>query len=89
MKFLKVLGYIIFFGCGTYLFVTSIIFYYALWGLWGAIISFIIFPAAEIFPIILWIITKQFPWFLFLIWGIGWVGMVLAGIGGSKDKAYY
>ncbi len=89
MKFLKVLGYTIFFVCDAYLFVISIMFYYALYGLWGAIGSFVIFPAVVIFPIILWIITKQFPWMVFLIWGIGWVGMILTGIGGSKDKTYY
>lgn len=88
MKFLKVLGYIIFFGCGAYLFVTSIMFYYALWGLWGAIGSFIIFPLVEIFPIVAWIVMKQFPTLLFIIWGIGWVGMILAGIGKSRGETY-
>ena len=88
MKFLKVLGYILFFGSGLYLYVMSLIFYYSLWGLLGLIIAIVVFPAAEIFPIVLWIISKQFPLIIFLIWGIGWIGMVLAGIGSRKDKEY-
>ena len=85
MRFLKVFGYIIFYGCGLYLFVMSLIFYYALWGLIGLIIAIVVFPVAELFPIVAWIITKQFPTLLFIIWGIGWVGMILAGIGKSKE----
>ncbi|MBC8388960.1 MAG: hypothetical protein HQ569_01255 [Actinobacteria bacterium] len=88
MKFLKVLGYILFFGCGSYLYIVSLIFYYALWDLLGLIIAIAVFPAAEIFPIVVWIISKQFPGILFLIWVIGWIGMVLVGVGSRKDEEY-
>ena len=89
MRFLKVLGYIIFFGSGLYLYVMSLIFYYSLWDLLGLIIAIVVFPAVEIFPIVSWIITKQFPWVLFLIWGIGWIGMILASVGKAKEEEYY
>jgi len=88
LKFLKILGYILFFGCGLYLYVLSLIFYYYLWGLLGLIIAIAVFPAAEIFPIVVWIISKQFPGILFLIWVIGWIGMVLVGVGSRKDEEY-
>lgn len=89
MKFLKVLGYILFFGCGLYLYVMSLIFYYSLWGLLGLIIAIFVFPAAEVFPIVVWIVTKQFPSLLFILWGIGWFGMILAGIGKSREESYF
>lgn len=89
MRFLKVLGFILFFSCGLYLYVMSLIFYYSLWRLVGLIIAIIVFPAAEIFPIVAWIITKQFPWILFLIWGVGWAGMILVGVSSRKDKELY
>jgi len=80
LVYLRVIGYILFYGCGVYLFVISLMFYYALWGIWGVIGSFILFPAAEVFPIVAWIVTKEFPLLLFLVWILGWVGMILVGI---------
>lgn len=88
MKFLRTLGYIIFLGSGLYLYVMSLIFYYYLWEITGLVIAIFIFPAAEIFPIVTWIITKQFPSLLFIVWGIGFFGLVLVAIGGSRENRY-
>ena len=85
MRVLKILGFIIFYGCGLYLYIVGLIFYYALWDIWGLIIMAIVFPAAEIFPIVVWIVTKEFPLFLFIIWFSGWAGMILVGIASRKD----
>ncbi len=85
-KALKVIGMILFYGIGTYLYIISLIFYYGMWGFIGLIIAIFVFPAAEIFPIVLWIITKEFPLLLFVLWGIGWFGMVLVSIASWRDE---
>ena len=86
MKALRVMGYILFYGCGLFLYISSIIFYYSLWGLFGLIVAIIIFPAAEIFPIVAWIVLKEFPLFLFIIWFSGWAGMIIAGVARRKNE---
>lgn len=86
MRALKVIGLILFYGCGAYLYIIGLIFYYALYGLTGLIIGIVVFPAAEIFPIVAWIITKEFPLLLFLLWFTGWAGMIIAGIASHKLK---
>jgi hypothetical protein len=85
MRAIRVFGYILFYGFGAWLYVLGLIFYYALWGMWGLIGSFIVFPAAEIFPIIVWIITKEFPLMLFLIAVGSWSGAILIGISSRND----
>jgi len=86
MKALKVMGLILFYGCGLYLYIVAAIFYWAFYGLTGLIIGLAVFPAAEIFPIIAWIITKEFPLLLFLIWFSGLAGMIMASIASHKLK---
>jgi len=88
MKALKIIGYILFFGCGLFLYILSLLFYYALYDLTGLIIGIIVFPAAEIFPIVAWIATKQFPVLLFVLWFSGWAGMIIAGVA-SKSLGEY
>ena len=83
------IGYILFYGCGLYLYILSLFFYYALLGTGGLMIAIFLFPAAELFPIIAWIITGQFPGAIFLIWALGWIGLILAGIASSKVEKYY
>ena len=86
MKALKVIGSILFYGAGLVLFVMSLFFYHALWGFWGAAGAFLLFPLAEIYPIVVWIVTKDFPGLLFLIFGISMFGLILVGIGSRKDE---
>jgi len=83
---LRVMGHILFWGCGAYLFIGGLIYYYFLWGIGGAIGAFIFFPTAEIFPIIVWIISKQFPTFLFIIAAGSWFGMIMIGLSKIGDK---
>ena len=63
----------------------SLFFYYNLWGFWGALGAFVLFPLAEIYPIVVWIVTKDFPGLLFLIFGISMFGLILFGIGSKND----
>ena len=86
MRVLRILGHILFWGCGLYLYIVSLIFYNALWGTIGLIVAIFVFPVAELFPIVVWIITGQFPGLLFLIWGIGWFGMILVAIASRERK---
>jgi len=85
MRALKVLGLILFYGAGPALFIMSLFFYYALWGFIGAVGAFFLFPLAEIFPIVVWVITKDFPELLFIIFGISMFGLILFGIGSKND----
>jgi len=82
---LKVVGAIFFYGMGIVLLVYSVLFYYALWGIWGVIGTLVLFPLVEIFPIVAWIVTGDFPGLIFALWGIGIIGGVLMGIGSSRD----
>ena len=85
MKVLKVIGIILFYGAGAVLYIMSLFFYYNLWGFIGAAGAFILFPLAEIYPIVVWIVTKDFPGLLFLIFGISMFGLILYGIGSKND----
>jgi len=85
MRALKVVGAIMFYGMGLILLVFSLLFYYAMWGVWGVVGALVLFPLVEIFPIVAWIITGTFPGLLFALWGVGIVGAILMGIGGKND----
>ena len=49
-------------------------------GLLGIILAFVLSPGLVIFPIIFWVVEGVFPTFYFLVWGIGIIGMMIAGI---------
>ena len=49
-------------------------------GFLGAVLAFILIPGEVIFPIIFWIKEGVFPTFYFIVWGIGLVGLIIAGI---------
>jgi hypothetical protein len=49
-------------------------------GFLGVILAFVLSPGLVIFPIIFWIKEGVFPAFYFIVWGIGLVGLFIAGI---------
>lgn len=49
-------------------------------GLFGTILAFVLAPGLVIFPLIFWIVEGVFPVFYFIIWGIGLIGMIIAGV---------
>ena len=53
-------------------------------GFIGFILSFILIPGLVIFPAVFWIVEGVFPALYFMIWGLGVVGLIIAGIS-SKD----
>ena len=85
MRGVKVAGGIMFYGMGLVLLVFAVMFYYAMWGVWGVVGSLVLFPLVEIFPIVVWIITGSFPGLLFALWGVGIVGAILMGVGSKND----
>jgi len=80
----KIIGYILWIGAGILMF----IFWLLAWSKWlgflGVILAFILTPGFVIFPIIFWIVEGVFPAFYFIVWGIGIVGLIIAGVS-SED----
>ena len=54
-------------------------------GFLGVILSFILAPGLVIFPLIFWIVEGVFPTFYFIVWGIGIVGLIIAGVSSKND----
>jgi len=54
-------------------------------GFFGVILSFILAPGLVIFPLVFWIVEGVFPTFYFIVWGIGIVGLIIAGISSKND----
>jgi len=56
-------------------------------GVFGVILGFIFSPGVIIFPLLFWLIEKVFPAFYFIVWGIGFFGLVIVGISMSAGKS--
>ena len=84
MRILYVFGNIMFWGSGLYLYIVGILFFYYMWGFGAMIVYILIPPVAEIYPFIVWGVLGYFPSLLFLVWFIGIVGIILAGITGRR-----
>jgi len=54
-------------------------------GFFGVILSFILAPGLVIFPLVFWFVEGVFPTFYFIVWGIGIVGLIIAGISSKND----
>ena len=81
---LQILGYLIWLGCGIYIFIYSIIVIYDAFGFWLATLSFILFPIVYAFAFFIdWIITGIFPLTIFILWIISLVGMGIIALGSS------
>ena len=49
-------------------------------GFCGFVLALIFSPGIVIFPIIYWIVEGVFPVTYFVIWGLGILGMIIAGL---------
>ena len=47
-------------------------------------LAFFLAPGLVIFPLIFWFVEGVFPTFYFIVWGIGIVGLIIAGVS-SRD----
>lgn len=82
----KIIGYSLWIGCGLLMYIFWISAMSKWLGILGFIIALVIAPGVVIFPIVFWIVEKVFPVFYFIIWGIGIVGLIIAGLSSSYEK---
>jgi len=81
----KIIGYILWIGAGILMFIFWLMAMSKWLGFFGTILAFILAPGLVIFPIVFWIVEGAFPAFYFIVWGIGIVGLIIAGVS-SKDE---
>jgi hypothetical protein len=74
------IGYIIVIVTGILMFIFWLTAMSKWLGIVGIILAFILAPGLVIFPLIFWIVEGVFPAFYFMMWGIGIVGMLIAGM---------
>jgi len=76
----KITGYIMWIGAGVPMFVFWFMAMSEWLGFLGSVLALIIAPGLVIFPIIFWIVEGVFPAFYFIVWGVGIVGLIIAGV---------
>ena len=81
----KIIGYLLCIGAGILMFIFWLMAMSKWLGFFGTILAFILTPGLVIFPLVFWIVEGVFPTFYFMVWGIGIVGLIIAGIS-SKDE---
>lgn len=72
-------GYLLAFGVGILMLYLWFVSLGAWLGFWGIILAFILLPGFVVFPVVFWLVEGAFPTGWFVLWGIGWFGMTLAG----------
>lgn len=75
-----VIGYLMWIGAGILMFIFWLAAMVKWLGFFGAILAFILAPGLIIFPLVFWIVEGVFPSFYFIVWGIGLVGLTIAGL---------
>jgi len=75
----KVIGYVMWIGTGILMFIFWLMAMTKWLGMVGTILAFILAPGLVIFPVVFWIVEGVFPAFYFIVWGVGIVGLVIAG----------
>jgi len=76
----KVIGYLMWIGAGILMFIFWLIAMSKWLGFLGVILAIILTPGLVIFPIVFWIVEGVFPSFYFIVWGVGIVGLIIAGL---------
>jgi hypothetical protein len=55
---------------------------------WGGLIGFVgalfLTPGIVIFPIVYWVVEHHFPVLYFLVWALGWCGLIVAAIANDE-----
>lgn len=77
---------------GTFLWIVSGILMFIFWfaamnkwlGFFGSLIAVVVAPGLVVFPIVFWIVEGIFPLNYFIIWGVGVIGLIIAGVS-SED----
>ena len=81
---LRVIGMIMFFGSGVFMFFFWLGAMSKWLGCFGLFLALFLSPGLVVFPAIYWIVEGVFPVMYFAIWGLGLVGMLIFGLS-SKD----
>ena len=81
----KTIGYLLWIGAGILMFIFWLMAMSNWLGFLGTILAFVLAPGLVIFPIVFWIVEGVFPTFYFIVWGIGIVGLVIAGVSSKDD----
>jgi len=81
----KVIGYIMWIGSGILMFIFWFMAMSKWLGFLGGILAIILTPGLVIFPIVFWIVEGAFPAFYFIVWGVGIVGLIIAGVSGGGE----
>ena len=87
-NFVQVVGYLIWIGCGLYIFIYEIGVINDAFGFWLAALAFILAPIVYGFAFFIdWIITGVFPLGIFILWLVSWVGLAIVALGASIKGA--
>ena len=81
----KVIGYIMWIGAGILMFIFWFMAMSKWLGFLGGILAVILTPGLVIFPIVFWIVEGVFPAFYFIVWGVGIVGLIIAGLSSGDE----
>jgi len=81
----KVIGYIMWIGAGILMFIFWFMAMSKWLGFLGGILAIILTPGLVIFPIVFWIVEGVFPAFYFIVWGVGIVGLIIAGLSSGDE----
>jgi len=81
---------------GTAMYIISGILMFIFWiasmkmwlGFLGIVLAIILCPGLVIFPIVFWIVEGIFPTTYFLMWGLGILGIIIAGVSGIGEEEY-
>jgi len=69
-------------GIATFVFWMGSLYHWA--GGLGIFLGIILSPGIVIFPLVYWVIEGVFPALYFVIWAVGWLGLLLRALG-SRD----
>jgi hypothetical protein len=81
----KVIGYLMWIGAGILMFIFWFMAMSKWLGFLGGILAIILTPGLVIFPIVFWIVEGVFPAFYFIVWGVGIVGLIIAGLSSGDE----
>ena len=81
-RFVQIIGWVVWLGCGLYIEIYQIGVIYDAFGFWLAALAFMLFPIVyAVAPFIDWFITRIFPLGIFILWLVSLVGMVMVYAG--------
>lgn len=83
---MKYFGIGLFFLAGIIMYIIEIVNFNSWWGLDGIVIGVIVAPLAVLFPFIYWIKVGIFPFFYFIIWAAGLLGLFIPALLDNEKK---